>query len=80
MKLCLSFHNSCEIGNLFSWAHIRNCLLLVLLQIANYNLLLKIKKKKNAIWFRLSGTRICPLNIKITQFPDGFRLKSFTLR
>ena len=22
-----------------------------------------------------SGTRFCPLEIKITQFPDGFRLK-----
>ena len=24
-----------------------------------------------------SGTRFCPLKIKITQFPGGFRLKMF---
>ena len=24
-----------------------------------------------------SGTRFCPLKIKVTQFLDGFRLKSF---
>ena len=45
MKLYLCFHNSCEIRNLFSWAHIRNCLLLVLLQIAYYILLMKSLKK-----------------------------------
>ena len=33
------------------------------------------KCKKNAILFKL----FCPLKIKITQFPDGFRLKLFTI-
>ena len=54
----------------------RKKLSLVLLQITNY-IYSPLKGYKN-MWYRLkySGTRFCPLKIKITQSPDGLRLKN----
>ena len=76
-EFCLCFHNSCEICHLFSRAPLRNSLWTgVIADVKLYLWPLK-NVKMNTILLKLFWYKVfCPLKIAITQFSDGFGLKT----
>ena len=74
LEFYLYNHNSCEIWHLFSWTSMRNFLWCYYRWFITSLALEKCKKECNVLWVILVQD-FCPLKIKITQFPDGFRLK-----
>ena len=69
----LCFHNSCEIQHSVSQASMRNFLWCYYRWLITSLSLEKCKKEDNFVWIILVQG-FCPLKIKLTQFPDGFRL------
>ena len=74
LEFYLYNHNSCEIWHLFSRTSMRNFLWCYYRWFITSLALEKCKKECNVLWVILVQD-FCPLKIKITQFPDGFRLK-----
>ena len=68
-------HNSCEIWHSFSRTSMRNFLWCYYRWLITSLALEKWKKECDILKFILVEG-FCPLKIKITQVPDGFRLKS----
>ena len=74
LEFYLYNHNSCDIWHLFSRTSMRNFLWCYYRWFITSLALEKCKKECNVLWVILVQD-FCPLKIKITQFPDGFRLK-----
>ena len=74
LEFYLYNHNCCEIQHLFSWTSMKNFLWCYYRWFITSSALEKCKKECNVLWVILVQD-FCPLKIKITQFPDGFRLK-----
>ena len=70
----LRFHNSCEIWHSFSQTPLRNFLWCYHRRLITSLGLENCRKECNILWIILVQS-FCPLRIKITQFPGGFRLK-----